>query len=132
SRALTTFKTDPSLVPGRFNVLDINGVEVILDYGHNEAAMVALGQAVAGMGKRRTVMVICLPGDRRDRDLAATFSATFGFVDEYLLHDCGERRERQPNEVPHLLKARIPANVPCEIASNQEEGFNKGWRRVKP
>src|SRR5690349_21756796 len=32
-RALTTFKTDAAMTPGRFNLTEINGVQVILDYG---------------------------------------------------------------------------------------------------
>src|SRR6185369_10521354 len=46
-RALTTFKTDAATVPGRFNVREIRGVEVILDYGHNAAALKALGEGIS-------------------------------------------------------------------------------------
>src|SRR5215218_4992994 len=46
ARALTTFATDEQMAPGRFNTMEIAGVEIILDYGHNTAAVAALGQAV--------------------------------------------------------------------------------------
>src|SRR5215217_5864370 len=72
ARALTTFAADEQMVPGRFNTVEIAGVEIILDYGHNTAAVAALGQAVTAMGQRRTVLVAGLPGDRRDADLCAT------------------------------------------------------------
>ena len=45
---------------------------MVLDYAHNKAAMAALGEAVASLDKRRTVMVMGLPGDRRDEDLIAS------------------------------------------------------------
>jgi cyanophycin synthetase len=132
ARALTTFKSDVATVPGRFNVMNFNGAEVVLDYGHNEAAMTALGEAVGALDKRRTLMVLGLPGDRRDRDLVATVSATLPFVDEYVLHDLGDRRDRAKDEVPHLLRQRIPSNVPVEIADNQAHAVRLAWRRLHP
>lgn len=65
ARALTTFETSSTQVPGRFNRLEINGVELLLDYGHNPAALEALSQAVQALEPRRTTMAITLPGDRR-------------------------------------------------------------------
>jgi cyanophycin synthetase len=132
ARALTTFRTDFAAAPGRFNVTDVGGVQIVLDYAHNEAAMAALGPAIQGLGKRRTVMVLGLPGDRRDKDLIATASATVPFVDEYVLHDLLDRRGRAPNEVPQLLKSRLPGNIPMEFADNQHEAVHKAWRRVRP
>src|SRR5205814_1677818 len=63
-RALSTFTTSTSMLPGRFNVSEIGGRQVILDYGHNAAAMRALGEAVVALGRRRTVLVLALPGAR--------------------------------------------------------------------
>ncbi|HEX8523163.1 MAG TPA: cyanophycin synthetase [Tepidisphaeraceae bacterium] len=132
ARALTTFRTDVSLAPGRFNVMNIAGVEVVVDYGHNEAAVLALGQAVQALGKKRTTVVLGLPGDRRDQDLIATASATVSFSDEYVLHDLLDLRGRKPNEVPMLIKNRLPSNIPCEIAPTEEEAIAKAWRKCKP
>jgi cyanophycin synthetase len=86
-RALTTFVTDDATVPGRFNVSEIGGVQVVLDYGHNTAALTALGQAVQALGTRRTVMVLALPGDRRDEDLRTSVEATLAYADEYVFYD---------------------------------------------
>jgi cyanophycin synthetase len=77
-------------------------------------------------------MVIGLPGDRRDRDLIATFSASFPFVSEFVIHDLINRRGRGENEVPILLRARLPANVPSQIAPNQSEAVQLAWHRVQP
>ncbi|HEX2913000.1 MAG TPA: cyanophycin synthetase [Chloroflexia bacterium] len=131
-RALTTFKADSTMTPGRFNVNELNGVQIILDYGHNAAAMKALMEAVEAYGKRRTVMVIGLPGDRRDQDITSTFEATLPHVDEYFLHDLGDRREREKNEVPHLMQSLIPEAVPSTIVADQQEAVMQAWKRLKP
>lgn len=72
SRGLATFATDFQSVPGRFNVRELAGVQVIIDYAHNLAAMEALGQAVQALGRRRTVLVFTLPGIRRKQAMGTT------------------------------------------------------------
>jgi cyanophycin synthetase len=131
-RALTTFKTDLAATPGRFNLLNLNGVEVILDYGHNPAALQALGAAVKALGSRRTVMAFTLPGDRRDEDLIESTQATISYVDEYVIYDSEDLRGRAVDEVPRLMRKHIPAKIPCTLAHGQPEGMVKAWQRVQP
>jgi cyanophycin synthetase len=132
ARALTTFAADEQMVPGRFNTVEIAGVEIILDYGHNTAAVAALAQAVTALGRRRTVLVAGLPGDRRDADLRATIAATLPFANEYVLYDLADLRGRAPRELPTMLSEYLPADRPCAFASNQSEGIARGWQRVVP
>lgn len=132
ARALTTFTSDSSMVPGRFNITDLHGVELVMDYGHNEAAMKALGEAVLALGNRKTVMALALPGDRRDADLTATIKATMPFVDEYVLYDLDDLRGREQREVPSLLQQCLPEHNICTMAHDQQEAMIKGWRAVQP
>jgi cyanophycin synthetase len=131
-RALTTFQTDAATVPGRFNRFDLGGVEIIVDYGHNRAALEALGQAIQALPPRHTVMVLTLPGDRRDEDLVASALATLPYVDAYVLFDAADRRERAVNEVPALIRRHLPADLPCEIAPVEAEAVAQAWRQVRP
>jgi cyanophycin synthetase len=130
-RALTTFKADVSTVPGRFNVQDIHGVEVIFDYGHNPAAIQALGDAVSVLDNKRTVMVIGLPGDRRNQDILKSMNATNSFVDGYILHDHKDLREREPGETPQIMKQAIAPGTPVYIAPNQIGGIDTAWRQLR-
>jgi cyanophycin synthetase len=130
-RALSTFRTDAQLVPGRFNLMMIGEIEVILDYGHNRAAMEGLAQAVGALGTRRTVMVIGLPGDRRDEDLVRTLQPTVSFADEYFLHDLEDRRGRKPGEVPALLQSHLPHKTPSAIVENQRVAIQQAWRSLR-
>jgi cyanophycin synthetase len=132
ARALTTFTSDSSMVPGRFNITELHGVELVMDYGHNEAAMKALGEAVLALGNRKTVMALALPGDRRDEDLAATIKATIPFVDEYVMYDLDDLRGRTQREVPNLLQRCLPEHCVCTMASDQHEAMIKGWQAVQP
>lgn len=131
-RALTTFSTDFTMTPGRFNIMEVNKVQIILDYGHNQAAVSALMQATEALGQRHTTLIMGLPGDRRDEDLAATIKATIPYVDHYILHDLTDRRDRQPYEVPQLLRNHLPGDVDCDLTENQHEAILKAWSQMQP
>ncbi|HEU4327405.1 MAG TPA: cyanophycin synthetase [Roseiflexaceae bacterium] len=132
ARALSTFATDAQTVPGRFNRWETGGVEIVLDYGHNVAAMRALSEAVIGLGPRRTVMVLGLPGDRRDDDLRATVAATTAFANAYVFYDLEDRRGRAKGELPELMCATVGRDRLCLIAEAQNEAIAAGWRLVGP
>jgi cyanophycin synthetase len=131
-RALNTFQTDTATVPGRFNHFELKGVDVIIDYAHNAAALKALGQAVKVLPPRRTVMALTLPGDRRDQDLIESVLATSVFADDYVLFDAADRRGRGVNEVPQLLSNNLPPVKTFEFAPGEHDAVVQAWRRVRP
>ena len=132
ARALATFTSDGGTVPGRFNIVERDGVEVIVDYAHNPAAIRALGEAIAVLGQRRTVVLITLPGDRRDDDLRATMAETQAFADEYVLYETIDRRGRALGDIPRFLHEALPPDAVCDFALDQAEAIRKGWQRVEP
>src|SRR5690606_692240 len=75
---LRTFDTTFFQAPGRMNIYDEHGFKVILDYGHNPAAIDAMCNLVdnlvesgaLGASGVRTC-VLAAPGDRRDEDALA-------------------------------------------------------------
>ncbi len=131
-RALATFSANMNMIPGRFNLMEINGVQVILDYAHNPAAVAALMEAVQSMEKRRTVLVMGLPGDRQDDALLATVKATIPVIDSYILHDLADRRERAAGEVPQLLSQALPPHSRYAYADDQLQGIQQAWRDILP
>ena len=66
---LETFTADMEHVPGRFNLLDIHGVTVVVDYGHNPSSLVALIDALDQFPHKRRTAVYTCAGDRRDCDM---------------------------------------------------------------
>jgi cyanophycin synthetase len=130
-RALTTFRTDTRMVPGRFNLFGVAGRQVILDYAHNVAAMRALAEALPRSPDRRTFMVVGLPGDRRDEDLLATTQATLPMVDEYVLHDLRDRRGRAELEVPRLMRSCLPPDRPHQFTRDQRDGVLRAFQKSR-
>ena len=103
-QGLRTFDTTFSQAPGRLNVHDELPFKVILDYGHNPAAvraMAALALRLDIKGKR--TCVIAAPGDRRDEDIREIARAAAGAFNNFILREDDGLRGRAPGEVPRLI-----------------------------
>ncbi|MEO9781662.1 MAG: cyanophycin synthetase [Sedimentitalea sp.] len=134
---LRTFDNSFYQSPGRMNVFDEHGFRVILDYGHNEAAvgaMVDLVERLDPMGKR----IVCLtcPGDRRDEDVRAIAMKAAGKFDHYICHSDDNPRGREIDEVPEMLKATlIEAGVSEEqiqVVPSEENSVQTGLEMARP
>ncbi|WP_227370678.1 cyanophycin synthetase [Halomonas sp. M20] len=66
---LQTFHPTPGQNPGRTNLIEVGGMKVLIDYGHNVPALEALGELVRGIPAHRRIGVASAPGNRRDEDL---------------------------------------------------------------
>jgi cyanophycin synthetase len=89
--------------PGRVERRQIGGREVILDYGHNIAALQAVAELVDRVADgRRVIGVVSMPGDRRDADRIA-FGALAGSVFDQLFVAEPAVRGRRAGEAARLL-----------------------------
>ena len=105
-QGLRTFSTSYYLSPGRLNEVEVNGVQVIVDYCHNAPGMRMLGDFVDRVGeslddhqragpKPSRIGVIATAGDRRDddmRELGAVAAQHFDVV--VVREDVGAARPR--------------------------------------
>jgi cyanophycin synthetase len=107
-QGLRTFDSTYFQAPGRLNVYDQLPFKVILDYGHNPAAMQAMASLVEKLevtGKR--LLVLAAPGDRRDEDIRAMCRIASGTFDRVILKQDDDTRGRASNEVPELMKKAL-------------------------
>ncbi len=113
---LRTFDTTFFQAPGRMNIFDEHPFKVILDYGHNPAAVEAMCTLVDRLevvGKR--ICVLAGPGDRRDEDIRDIGTIAAGHFDRYICRRDDGLRGRKPDEVPNLLReALLAKGVPSE------------------
>jgi cyanophycin synthetase len=133
---LRTFDTTFFQAPGRMNVCDDHPFKVILDYGHNEAAvkvMADLVERIDPTGQR--IVVIASPGDRRDEDVIAVAQAVAGKFDQYICRRDDNFRGRDGDEIPQLQrKALIEAGVSpetIELIPDEEEATDEALQRAR-
>ena len=113
-QGLRTFDTTFFQAPGRMNVYDQHGFKVIVDYGHNPAAVDAMCTLVDNLGAiGRKICVLSMPGDRRDEDIAVVAERAARSFDHYIVRRDDNPRGRAPGEVPALLaQGLLAAGVP--------------------
>jgi len=102
---LRTFDTSFFQSPGRTNIYNEHPFKVILDYAHNPAgfrAMANLADKLDPVGKR--IMVISVPGDRRDEDIRESVEACLPHFSHFVCKADSNRRGRGHDEVPQLMR----------------------------
>lgn len=114
---LRTFDTSYFQAPGRMNVYDEHPFKVILDYAHNPAALGAMSTMATRMDvSGRRICVVSMPGDRRDQDIADGAAALAGHFDHFICKADDNRRRRDHDEIPQMLRAGLMANGVVEDA----------------
>jgi cyanophycin synthetase len=106
-KALRSFSTSVAQTPGRFNLLEVDGRQVVIDYVHNVHGMEAMAEFVQRMGAPHSVAAIEMSGYSRDEDITAFGQRAAQIFDELVIRDPlpKYRRGRKPGEVPNLLHA---------------------------
>jgi cyanophycin synthetase len=134
---LRTFDTTYFQAPGRMNIFDDHPFRVILDYGHNPAAvqaMVALTDRLEVENRR--LLVIAAPGDRRDQDIREIAEACAGHFDHYICRRDDNTRGRDGDEVPRMQRqALLDAGVPeeqIELIPDEQEALARGLELAAP
>ncbi len=105
---LRTFDTSFFQAPGRMNQYDEHPFKVILDYGHNAAAISMVCQTIDRFEiSGRKICTLAAPGDRRDEDIFAIADEAAGHFDHYILKADDNRRGRDQKEVPLMLRKQL-------------------------
>jgi cyanophycin synthetase len=134
---LRTFDTTFFQAPGRMNVFDEHPFKVILDYGHNPAAVRAMGDLVKQLDvKGRRILVLAAPGDRRDEDIAEIARVCAGRFDHFICRRDDNRRGRKSDEVPQMLRSSLlAAGVPeqsIEVVPEETQAVDRALSLGRP
>lgn len=134
---LRAFDSSIDRTPGRLNIYDGHPFRVIMDYGHNPAAVSAMCEAAGRLASGgRTICVVAAPGDRRDEDVRAVARAAVGHCDYYICRRDDSLRGREPDEVPRLLReGLLAAGVAphrVQVIPDEQEAMTAGLTMACP
>jgi len=120
-QGLRTFSPSYHQSPGRLNLIELDGVRVLVDYCHNAPAMHMLGDFVerlaedvgpgADFVRIRRIGVIATAGDRRDEDMRDLGLAAAPHFDRIIVREDANRRGRPPGETAELIMAGVRAGM---------------------
>jgi cyanophycin synthetase len=133
---LQGFQNSAQANPLRFNLFNLRGVQVVVDYAHNAAAYRALADSVRRIAEGgRVVAVVSAPGDRRDAELEDVGRVCAQCFDELVFYELDEDRGRPPGAtLPPLLRGarRHGGAVPPHSRLSSREALAEGLKRCRP
>lgn len=120
--ALTTFFPSYAQTPGRLTMTEIGDFKVVVDYAHNAAGYKALAEFVESHNPEKSLITLCVPGDRREEDFKKIAQACAEQFDYFILFE-DYLRGRKPREIPELLQAELEnlGITPSQISIIPEE-----------
>ena len=118
-QGLRSFSTNYYLSPGRLNEVEVNGVNVIVDYCHNAPGMLMLGDFVDRVGESldsshdlarpSRIGIIATAGDRRDEDMSELGHIAAQHFDVIVVREDEALRGRKRGEVAELVRQGVSA-----------------------
>lgn len=127
---LRSFVNSYHQTPGRMNFYDEHPFKVLLDYGHNPAAINMIGKFVDQMsvtGKK--VAVVTIPGDRTNELIEESIKLLPKHFTHFICKQDDNKRGRKDGEVPNLIRELLikygvnPNNI--EMILSEEDAINK-------
>lgn len=99
-----SFASDMEHVPGRFNVLRVNGATMVVDYGHNACSLEAIIEALDFFTAPHRTIVYSTAGDRRDSDIVLQGLLLGEAFDSVILYEGSYMRGRQKGDIITLFR----------------------------
>jgi cyanophycin synthetase len=90
--------------PGRFNLLEVNGATVVVDYGHNTSALAAIINSFEHFPHSRRRALYSAAGDRRDCDMTDLGRMLGDHFDSVILYEDRYVRGRAEGEIMRLMR----------------------------
>ncbi|HLQ44868.1 MAG TPA: cyanophycin synthetase, partial [Planctomycetaceae bacterium] len=115
-----SFAANLEASPGRFNVLKIRGGTVIVDYGHNASALVAIIDALKNYSHAQRAVVYSTAGDRRDCDMLRQGQLLGEAFDRVILYEDHYLRGRSPGEIIRLFRQGLDNASPRRTQQVEE------------
>ncbi len=104
---LEGFSAGTSGSPARFNLYDLDGAAIIVDYGHNVPSLERICETMAKLPYARRIAVYSAAGDRRDEDLIGQGRLLARAVERVVIYEDAYLRGREPGEITRLISQGI-------------------------
>jgi cyanophycin synthetase len=153
-QGLRTFTTSIYQAPGRLNLVELNGVKIVLDYAHNPHGLTMLGDFVervtadapagappgaASWTANLRVAVVATPGDRREEDMRELGRVAARYFDEIIVREDANPRGRRRGDTAERVMEGIREAMEsgaragnAEIVIDEMEAARKALDRSRP
>jgi hypothetical protein len=135
-QGLRTFDTTYFQAPGRLNVYDELPFKVILDYGHNPAAVRAMAALVGASTSRASASACSRPPATAATTTSGRSPAARQAFDHFIIREDDGLRGRAAGEVANLLAAELRAlgvsDDQVSLLFDEQQAIDAGLAAVPP
>jgi cyanophycin synthetase len=121
--------------PGRANLYAVQHGYLLLDYGHNPAAITAIAGMLSKWRGRRLTGILGLPGDRLDKVACDAVAAAAHAFDRIFVREDEDLRGRRSGEMAELIIreiSRLRPDCPCTVIPDQQEALRTALASMEP
>ncbi len=154
-QGLRTFTTSIFQAPGRLNLVEVNGLKILIDYAHNAHGLEAVGEFVervtsaaptgpaapgaVSWSANLRVGVIATPGDRRYEDMRELGRVAARYFDDVVIREDERTRGRKRGETAALIMEGVQEAMragaragSAEIVIEEREAVRRALDRSRP
>lgn len=122
---LESFSAQMEKIPGRFNLVELNGATVIVDYGHNPSSLQAIIDAIQLFPHANRTAIYSAAGDRRDCDMVQQGQQLASAFDRVVIYEDTYLRGRKQGEITELFQQGLKVGGRVK----ETHGFI-GWKKA--
>ncbi|WP_088226309.1 cyanophycin synthetase [Desulfosporosinus sp. FKB] len=102
--SLKTFSSDINCNRGRLNLYELNGVQAVIDYGHNAAGIQEVCKTLKQLSRNNSLVgCITVPGDRPDELVREVGRVAAQGFNRLVIREDTDLRGRKPGEIANIL-----------------------------
>ncbi|SIO02953.1 cyanophycin synthetase [Singulisphaera sp. GP187] len=131
---LASFAGDPIQMPARFNLFEVKGATVVIDFPHNAMALEALIESAESFPHNRRVLVFA-GCNRRDVDVVRQGELIGDGFDRVILYEDKGNQDRKDGELNVLLKQGLigrPRLKELVEVSDENQAIDQALRELEP
>lgn len=125
-RSLKSFKPSPEQTPGRMNLFKFENHDVLVDYCHNPAGLLAIKEFIDNSSYLYHTGIICGIGDRREEDSLELGRLSAELFCKIIIREDSDLRGKAAGETSAIVKRGIDSscfNPPVVFIPNEKQAL---------
>ncbi|CAN5478558.1 cyanophycin synthetase [soil metagenome] len=132
---LKSFEPSPEQTPGRMNLFSFKDFDVLVDYAHNPAGLMAIQDYLKNSSYQHKIGIVCGIGDRRDEDSFELGRLAAEMFDKVIIKEDADLRGRAAGEATEIVKKGIassPNKPPVIAIANEKQALHFAMKNALP
>ncbi len=127
---LLSFQPSTSQNPGRMNIMDVGDIKVMIDYGHNRAAVEALSDILDDLTDGEKIVVCQGTGNREKEDIIDFGEGIGNTYDRVVINDSDPRYRKVGETAEFVKEGVLETGLPedrVEVVIKEIESIERGF-----